>query len=483
MTNHKDTSTLIQGSCPAPVRPESETQVLSYSLACTNFTETLQFEDIPQRSIQQIKIYFLDWLGCLIRGYTTRQADPAKKYIQDLAGAPQASMVGLHQKASIIDAAFFNGYLGHILEMDDVDRESISHPATVVIPAALAVGEWRNKNGKELLTAITAGYEVMLRIGAAVTPAHYEIWHTTGTAGAFGSAMAAGKLFNLKKEELDWALGNAGTMAAGLWQFLKDGAMSKFLHAGRAASNGVFSAYMASNGFSGATRILEGSQGFFAGFAKQEINPKIFMDFSTNWRSGEVSIKPYPCCRHTHSAIDAANQIREQAYGKEVKSIKANTYSAAQLIAGIEDPKTPQEAKFSLKFCIARTLLHGLLTEQDFTQETLHDLPTRELMKRIELHVSPELDAMIPQNWPSHMSATLLSGETLYSEVNSPSGDPENPIDWEGIKRKFAMMTQSVLDTAAQEEISDLCNKLESIQHCDEIISLINQRINFKPKA
>lgn len=479
MTLNKDSTTLQKSSCVIFATEENNASILSYSDACTSFTNTLQYEDIPQRSIAQIKIYLLDWLGCLIKGYTTRQADPAKKYIDELAGSPQASMAGIPKKASVIDAAFFNGYLGHILEMDDVDRESISHPATVVIPAALAVGEWKNKSGKELLTAITAGYEVMLRIGAAITPSHYEIWHTTGTAGAFGSAMAAGKLLNLKKPELDWALGNAGTMAAGLWQFLKDGAMSKFLHAGRAASNGVFSAYMASNGFSGATRILEGSQGFFAGFARQEINPQIFSDFSTNWRSGEVSIKPYPCCRHTHSSIDAANHIRERLGVGEVERVDVNTYSAAWSIAGIEDPKSPQEAKFSLKFCIARTLLGGLLTEKDFTWQTLHDPATRTLMSKIHIRVDPELDAMVPQNWPCHMSVSPITGEKLYSEINSPCGDPESPIDWQGIQRKFAMMTEGLLDTAAQEEISDLCEKLEDIKLSNEIIHLINQKMKL----
>lgn len=453
----------------------------AYSQMCTSFVDSLKFEDIPERSITQMKVCLLDWLGCVIRGTARPQSEPAKKYIAHNMSAPQASMVCQDGKASITDAAFFNGYCGHIMEMDDVDRESISHPATVVIPAALSVGEWKGKSGKDLLTAIVAGYEIMLRVGAAVTPEHYKIWHTTATTGHFGSAMAAGKLLGLNKEQLDWTLGNAGTMAAGLWQFLQNGGMSKFLHAGKAASNGVLAAFMAENGFSGATAILEGSQGFFAGYARQAVKTEVFNDFGKYWRAGEVSIKPYPCCRHTHSAIDAANAIREQFAGidyKSVEKVHAKTYDVAVQVAGIEDPQTPQECKFSLKFCIARTLMNGLVSEKDFTPETLHDPETRALMARIELDIVPELIAMLPSNWPSVMTATMQDGTELHAEVISPSGDPDNPVSWEGIVRKFKMMTDGILSDEACDEFADMCKSLENLENCGDLITAINRLVH-----
>lgn len=449
-----------------------------YSQQCTRFVEALRYEDIPERSINQIKICLLDWLGCVVRGTVRPHSDPAKKYIAHNLSAPQASMVCLDQKASITDAAFFNGYCGHIMEMDDVDRESISHPATVVIPAALSVGEWKNKSGKDLLTAIVAGYEVMLRVGAAVTPNHYKIWHTTATTGTFGSAMAAGKLLGLSKEQLDWALGNAGTMSAGLWQFLQNGGMSKFLHAGKAASNGVLAAYMAQQGFTGATRILEGSQGFFVGYACQDIKPEVFEDFGKFWRAGEVSIKPYPCCRHTHSSIDSANEIRTKLANVDlecIKSIRAKSYEVAVQVAGIEDPQTPQECKFSLKFCIARTLINGLLSEKDFTPETLNDPLTRRLMSLITIDIDPELNAMLPRNWPSEITVELDDGTFINAKVVSPSGDPDNPVSWEGINRKFAMMTEGILSAEACAEFSELCKDLENLDDCGKLISVINR--------
>ena len=149
-------------------------------------------------------------------------------------------------------------------------------------------------------------------------------------------------------------------MSAGLWQFLPDGGMSKFLHTGAAAGNGILVAMLAKNGFSGATHILEGKQGFFAGYARQEVCYDLFKDFGEKWRAGLISFKPYPCCRHTHSAIDAALDIRRQAAGRGLKTIRLLTYTTANTVAGTRSPATGRQAKFSLAYCVASTLLRGV---------------------------------------------------------------------------------------------------------------------------
>lgn len=239
----------------------------SASKATAEFCTGVTFEDLPKETVDFIKKDILDWLGCAIGGSASDFSLPAKKLITSLGGAKQSLAFGLGA-VNVRDAAFFNGYCGHILEMDDVDRESISHPATVNIAPALAAAQYVNKSGKDFMLASVCGFEAMLRIGAAITPAHYEIFHTTSTAGNFGAAMAAGKIFDLNNQEMLWALGNAGTLSGGLWQFNQNAAMSKFLHTGSAASNGVVCALLAKNQFSGATEILEGSQGFFCGLCQ-----------------------------------------------------------------------------------------------------------------------------------------------------------------------------------------------------------------------
>lgn len=445
-----------------------------YSRQCIEFTHSLDFQNIPDDVIYKVKGFLLDYMGCVIQGYVRPQSIPVKTYVNTMTGATQATLFGEKRQTTITQSAFYHGYLGHILEMDDVDRESITHPATVVMPAALAVSELNNATGKDLITAIVAGYEVMLAIGSAITPAHYRIWHTTSTAGAFGSAMAAGKLLNLSQQQLTWALGNAGTMAAGLWQFLPDGAMSKFLHAGRAAENGVLAAWLASVNFTGETQILEGEQGFFAGFAHQPINPQIFADLGERFRTATVSLKPYPCCRHTHSSIDAANALRVQVDDvNQLSQIEVNTYSGALQVANITEPKTPQEAKFSLRFCVARTLLYGPVQESDFTAQSLHDPATRTLMDKIIITTSAKQDSKWPRFWPSEIIARYQE-KTIAAQINSPKGDPDNPLNWSGIVDKFMLMSRGVLSPEGQRYLVDCCEHLEQLEHCDNFVSNIN---------
>ena len=213
-------------------------QTWSPSKACADFVADLQYADIPAAVIDTMKRDTLDWIGCAVGGAADRSSQPIKAVADVLGGNSQATSIDCGRR-NVVLAAMSNAYFGHILEMDDVDRDSISHPATPNLAAAFAAAEFAGKQGKDVLLAAVCGFEIMLRIGAAITPAHYKIFHTTATTGVFGAAMAAGKLLDLDAIQLNWALGNAGTMSAGLWQFLPDGGMSKFLHTGAAAGNGI----------------------------------------------------------------------------------------------------------------------------------------------------------------------------------------------------------------------------------------------------
>ncbi|EBY2753796.1 MmgE/PrpD family protein [Salmonella enterica subsp. enterica serovar Morehead] len=445
------------------------------SQMCTDFVARLRPEDIPAGTLDAVKRYVLDWLGCAVAGAATPSAEYIRKTIRSLGSNPQAGAIGEKNRLSVTHAAMSNGYYGHILEMDDVDRTSISHPATVNIPAALAIAELRGKNGMEMLTSIVAGYEVMLRVGSAVTPGHYKIWHTTATTGVFGAAMAAGKLLGLDKQHLDWAMGNAGTMSAGLWEFLSDAAGSKLLHAGMAASHGVLVALLAENGLSGATHILEGNQGFFAGYARQDVNPAYFQDFGRLWRSSQVSFKPYPCCRHTHSAIDAANAIRELAGGEEIREANISTYATALQVAGNNDPRTTLEAKFSIRYCVASAMLRGLAQESHFTEEAIAAPVVRTLFEKTSTSVADDISALVPDHWPCRINAVTVSGRKLEACVNDPKGDPENTLTWDEVKDKFRTLTCGFLQTAACEEVIAMCANMENLSDCGALMRAINR--------
>ncbi|MGI9301698.1 MAG: MmgE/PrpD family protein [Gammaproteobacteria bacterium] len=251
--------------------------------------------------------------------------------------------------------AFLMGALMHILEVDDLHRASVVHPGCVVVPAAWTVARREGLSGLDFVTATLRGFEATCRVGMAVGPAHYRVWHNTGTCGPFGSAMAVASLLNLGSEAAISALGNAGTQSSGLWQFLETGAMSKHLHAGHAAQAGLLAADLATHGFTGPPAILEGDKGLFAGACPDADPDAVVRDPDAPWQLHASSIKPWPSCRHTHPAIDAAQELRAGLEPRDVERATVRVYQAA---ADVCDNPTPQEhirgEVFAATLCCSR---------------------------------------------------------------------------------------------------------------------------------
>jgi 2-methylcitrate dehydratase PrpD len=351
-------------------------------------------------------------------------------------------------------AAQVNGALSHIVEMDDVERESVTHPAAVVIPAALAMAEQTRATGCDFLAAVVAGYEVMVRIGAALGPEHYRRFHNTATAGVFGAAAAAGWLLGLDENQLVWALGNAGTQAAGLWQFNEEGALTKPLHPGRAAANGVLAATLAQLGLTGARRILEGERGFFAALAPQGEPQRVaeqLGDAGQPLRVHAISIKPHASCRHTHAPIDAALALRGQLPADpDIAAIHIGTYRAALALCDKPDPHTAPDAKFSLQYCVASALLRGRAGLAEFSDAALAEPTVRALLPRFKVAVGAARESAYPACWSAEVAVTLADGRRFVASQDRPKGDPENPLSEAELESKFCELAAYGGWTAAQ---------------------------------
>jgi 2-methylcitrate dehydratase PrpD len=391
------------------------------------------------------KFFVLDWLASAVAGTATV---PGRILIDEGRdrGGRLCRVLGIADGRDAEVAALVNGGLSHIVEMDDLDRGSVVHPGTVVIPAALAAAEYDGASGERFLFAVIAGYETAIRVGEAVGRSHYRSWQNTATCGAFGAAAAAGIAFGLDAEQLTWALGNAGSIAGGLWQFNHDGAMTKHLHAGRAAANGLLAARLAARGFTGAGKILEGPQGFFAAMSTDARPDRVTVGLDRGlgsdacaWKIRGVSIKPHASCRHTHPAVDAARALRDQLGAKlgDVRRVRVETYGTALQVTDAPNPTNVYQAKFSLQYCTAQALLHGRVGLHDFSPDRLTDPAIRELMARIDLSVDPEIDAGYPVVWSARVSADLAGGTTASVLVDAPKGDPENAVTWDEAVAKF----------------------------------------------
>jgi 2-methylcitrate dehydratase PrpD len=361
--------------------------------------------------------------------------------------------------------ALLMGALTHITETDDLHRASVTHPGCVVVPAVLALGEKTGASGEQMLRAILHGFEAMCRIGAAVGPAHYRIWHNTATCGPFGSAMAAASLLELTDEQTLNALGNAGTQSSGLWQFMETGAMSKHLHAGRASESGLLAAELAAHGFTGPAEILEGSKGLFAGTCDDPIPENILRQPDDKWQLSLTSIKPWPSCRHTHPIIDCALEIHQLLDGKPTREVGIKTYQAALDVCDCREPETEYQAKFSLYHTAAIALTDGVVGLDSF------DADARERSARLRRATSVSIvdpyASNYPVSWGAEVTAVTESGEAFKVSRKDCKGDPELALDRSEMRAKATGLLQyGGLDQAA------------AIRVCDEVLALPTMQNN-----
>jgi 2-methylcitrate dehydratase PrpD len=345
------------------------------------------------------------------------------------------------------------------------------HAGAPVIPAALAVAEREHASGRAFTLAVALGYEAALRVGEAVNPSHYRYWHPTGTAATFGAAAAAGSLVRLTPAQMLDALGTAGTQASGLWEFNADGAMSKHLHPGKAAFNGVLAADLARVGFTGATRILEGERGFFRATAASYDASRVSDALGSRWKIVENCYKMHSCCAHTHTAADVAIDIRARRGWsaadvlREVEQIDIDTYAAGYAIVTDRNPTTPYRGKFSLVFCTAAALLEGRLGLDQFVADRFSDDGVAEpaiaaLLPRIRVTVAEDLSAEYPGRWPTRIVVRLRDGSEERGASDYPRGNPENPVSTAGLEAKFLTLVASRYDDAFARRALDALRSL-----------------------
>jgi len=388
-------------------------------------TSLIRAKPIAAQDHAAAALYVLDTLACAFAARQTPQGEILLEWYRS-------------ESRDTGRQAFLFGSLVHVLEIDDLHRESVTHPACVVIPAAWQVAARSGIRGRSFLTAVLHGYEAICRVGNAVGQGHYRFWHNTATCGPFGSAFAVAALQALSDEQTVWALGNAGTQASGLWQFLEEGAMSKHLHAGRAAESGQLAADLAARGFTGPAEILEGEKGLFAAACPDAIPARVTASPEAPWQLRLTSIKPWPSCRHTHPAVDAAVEMHGQIGVEDIKSVRIETYQAAVDLCDHAMPTSVYEAKFSLQHCVAAALSDGFVTLDSFDTAARKRLAS--LMERTDVESTAEYNAAYPDKWGACLSVETMSGETLVNDRTVCKGDPESPVTPNEMRAKAEML-------------------------------------------
>jgi 2-methylcitrate dehydratase PrpD len=319
-----------------------------------------------------------------------------------------------------------------------------------------------------------AGYEVGIRVGEFLGRSHYKIFHTTGTAGALAAAAAAGHLLKLTPEQMLHAFGSAGTQAAGLWEFLRDAADSKQLHTANAAAGGLMAAYLASEGFTGARKILEGAQGMAAGMSSDADPAKLVDGLGQRWALPETSFKFHASCRHTHPAADALLQV-VAAHGlrpEQIASVTARVHQGAIDVLGpVVNPQTVHQAKFSMGTVlglIAEFHNAGLKEFDGF----YNDPRIAAFRAKVEMVLDREVDQAYPARWIGKVTVRTNDGRTLEGRVDEPKGDPGNTLSREELEQK-ALRLAEFADAASQAEMRDAFGQIWNLAGVAKVGTLL----------
>lgn len=409
----------------------------------------------------------IDWHAAALPGAVLPPATSLERALSEELGHGSARLM-LGQPATVRLAALVNGTASHIVEVDDIFREAIYHPGAPTIAAALALGQSRKVSGEAFLRAVVVGYEISTRIGAAMGRAHYRHWHNTGTIGCFGAAAAAAEILGLDQARFAHALATVATFAAGLQQAFRMDSMSKPLHAGRAAEAGVMAALAAAEGVTGSLDILEGEAGLGRAMSDSPDWGKAVATLGRDFHITRITFKNHACCGHTFAPIDGALalQARHGLRADDIEQVSIGTYRAALEVAGYENPATPAEARFSVKYTVASALTHGSVRMAAFAPARMNDAATRALMKKITLTVDPELDAAFPGQRAARVEIRLRDGRVLSFLQPFRKGDPEAPLSDRELEQKYRELADPVLGSEAAGAL------LEKLLRLDELPGL-----------
>ncbi len=438
-----------------------------------NRVANIKFEDLPQETIQMTKQYILDYLGVSIRGWTQKNMDIMSETLGNSADGTKAIMLNGKKGASnsVLYSAMLNAAASHSQDFDDLHNPSIIHMACVTVPSALAVAEDEELSGKDILAALVAGYEAGARIGESVNPEAYYFWHTTSTCGVFSSAVTVANLKKFNTDQMVQCLGTAGTQAAGLWEFVIDGAMSKTLHVGKANFAGILSAKLTANGFTAAEKILDGDKGFCRAMLTNPHWEKLTEDIK-GFKIDNNSYKPFSCCKYTHPSSYAAQLLRNEQNLKleDVEKVTIRSNRIVKQLVDNSHPKNPYGAKFSIQYCVATMIKYGKLGIDQFVDENLNNAEIQRVMQNIEVIVDPQLDKEYtekPDRWAVELTIACKDGKTYTKFVEYPKGDPPNPMTWDETVEKFMDLSVPVYG-------EEVCKKLVNL------VATLDEHDNFK---
>lgn len=435
---------------PTPPAPARDDKTVAEMIA--GYVTGFDLEAAPQAVIDRARVAFIDTIGVMLAGSQLPPADITCDVVALDGSAPQAGIVGRPLRASPQLAALANGVAGHCMDFDlsYFAGQSIAG----VIPAILPIAEMQRTSGADMLAAFVIAAEVAGRVSRAAPGAWRSAgWHSTGTVGVIAAAAACARLLKVAPGKIPNIIGITGSLASGV--SVNFGSMTKPLHAGHAARDGMLAALLGARGFTANSRALEGKDGYFECFSRGlawSIEPFDSLGKSYDLLDYGYKLKPYPCGGLGHTAIDCALALRGNVNASDIAHIDIALTKYAQRRITSRYPQSAESAKFSGPYLAAYTVIHGAPMLAAFSEEALHDESVRALAQKVSLSDYHEYADLLDES-PAKVAVTLKDGRKLEKSEYYPSGSVQNPMTAAQIKAKFDICAAQAIDPPAAEKI------------------------------
>jgi 2-methylcitrate dehydratase PrpD len=439
----------------------------TYSEKLARYYESLRYEKIPSDVVDAAKLHILDSLGCLLAGSRLEAGRLAYELAVATSGANSiSSLVGSDRRVSYLDAVQGMSVAAHCGEMDDIHGGAGTCIGAMIVPALIAMGEKHGGPGRQFLEAAVVGYETIIRIGLAIDApklfAHG--WWPSTICGAFGVAVAGAKFLDLSFEQTVNALGIASLHSGGMITGGNEGATARHLAFGHAAQNGVLALLAAEQGFTGPKRALEDARGFCQTLCSAP-NWEHLQSFD-RFHLPEVAFKPYPCARQLHAGVEALLKILRRTSLTPSSIEEMELLLPAQNAAMMNRPSIIASHAATVgsgQYVMAVTALRAKIDLASFESEFLNSVEVREMMNKIKISTSADLDRHYPKYWSGRVAVRLLGGQTYSEEVIIPKGESENPMTQSEIEEKFLSLAGPALGDQKARSAIDQVNSLESL--------------------
>jgi len=429
------------------------------------FTTDLHYEKIPRKAVETAKIALRDCLGVALAGSREEDARIAAEIARQERAREETSVIGQGFRTSALNAALANGTAAHALDFDH-SFTIMGQPTAPVAPATFALGEALGASGRQVIEAYVAGFEVTAKLVHSLRDSAHDGWHAPSTLGSFGAAAACSKLLGLDAAKMQMALGITASMASGI--VANFGTMTKPLHVGLGARNGVLAAKLAGGGYTANPKAIEGGFGFYSVLHENtEIHEQAIEELGRSYAliTDGLRIKPYPCGGLTHQVIDSVLELRakrgltaEMIDRVDVDVVK---HTFDRIVFRV--PQTGIQGKFCMPYLVARAIIDGKIGLHIFTDSAVRDQNVLKLAERVQMNLDSNLKKSDAAGRPCRVTVRLKNGQTFTREAQHAKGGPEHPMSEAELRDKFTECAREAIDASSAAKVLDYIESLESL--------------------